>query len=472
MKQLLFTLFILSSLISVSTAQKTGKDFYRINIKVKNLRDSSAVLGHYYGNNQYVPKDTAKADKNGNLLFTGDKPLPGGVYLLVLPGSKYVEVLIGESQFSMEFDTADVIKSMLVNGSKENQVFYDFQKFMGLKTEDALKVKDLVKSSNPDTAAMAKARIMELEKEIKAYRENLFTTQPNLFAVKVLKSALDPEVPEPPLLPNGAKDSVFAYRYYKKHFFDNIDLSDDRMIRTPVFHGKLERYLKNLVVQVPDSINRDVDALIAKTKSPELFKYMVWYVTNTYENSQIMGMDAVFVHMAKTYYLSGKATWVDSSVVAKIRDRVKILDPILLGKVAPNMFLTDSLGKLIPLYNIKAKYTILYFWDPDCGHCQKVTPDLGEFYNKNKDKGIEVYAASIIRDSIKVKQWKKYIREKKLKFINVWDSYVQTDFKNLYDIYSTPVIYLLDDKKKIIAKRIGVEQLPDFFNNGMKFKVD
>jgi len=472
MKILLVTLSLVLGITFSASAQKGSPDAYRITMKIKDFKDSTVVLGHYYGNNQYVPKDTAKADQKGNLVFAGKKSLPGGVYLLVLPGSKYVEVLIGESNFSMEFDTVDVVKSMVVKGSQENQVFYDFQKFMGKKAEEAGNVKDKLKHSNADTAAAAKNKLMDLDKEIKAYRENLFSQNPKLFAVKVLKSALDPDVPEPPILPNGAKDSVFAYRYFKNHYFDNIDLSDDRMIRTPVFHGKLDKFFKQLVLQMPDSINRDADALIGKTKSPELFKYMVWFVTNTYENSQIMGMDAVFVHMAKTYYLSGKATWVDSGVVAKIRDRVKILEPILIGKTAPNMFLTDTLGKLAPLSNVKAKYTLLYFWDPDCGHCQKVTPELGEFYNKNRDKGIEVYAASIIRDSAKVKIWKKYIREKKLKFLNVWDSYIQTDFKNTYDIYSTPVLYILDEKKKIIAKRIGVEQLPEFFNNGLKFKVD
>ncbi len=472
MKILLVLLALCPEFASIALAQKSNQDAYRITMRIKDFKDSSVVLGHYYGNNQYVPKDTAKADQKGNLVFTGKKSLPGGVYLLVLPGSKYVEMLVGESNFSVEFDTVDVVKSMVVKGSQENQVFYDFQKFMAKKAEEASKVKDKLKNSNPDTAAFAKSKLMDLDKEIKAFRENLFAQYPKLLAVKVLKSALDPEVPEPPLLPNGAKDSVFAFRYFKSHFFDNIDLSDDRMIRTPVFHGKLDRFMKQLVVQVPDSINHDADWLIGKTKSPELYKYIIWFVTNSYENSQIMGMDAVFVHMAKTYYLSGKATWVDSGVVAKIRDRVKILEPILIGKTAPNMFLTDTLGKLVPLSNVKAKYTILYFWDPDCGHCLKVTPDLGEFYNKNKDKGIEVYAASIFRDSAKVKVWKKYIRDKKLKFINVWDSYIQTDFKNQYDIYSTPVIYLLDEKKKIIAKRIGVEQLPDFFNNGLKLKVD
>jgi len=466
--------FILTILLFgfLSNAQKQTQEAYRISFKIKNFKDSTAVLGHYYGNNQYVPKDTARADRNGNLVFTGKKSLPGGVYLLVLPGSKYVEVIIGESNFTMEFDTIDVVASMVVKNSPENQVFYEFQKFMSLKGQEAVLFKEKAKNNNSDTAKMAKAKLMELDKEIKSFRENSFNLNSKLFAVRVLKSALDPEVPEPPMLPSGVKDSVFAYRYYKNHYFDNIDLTDDRMIRTPVFHGKLERYFKQLVVQVPDSIKNDADALILKSKSPELFKYIVWYITNTYENSQIMGMDAVFVHMAKTYYLSGKATWVDSGIVAKIRDRVKILEPILLGKIAPNMFLTDSSGKLFPLSNVKAKYTILYFWDPDCGHCQKVTPELGEFYNKNKEKGIEVYGASIFRDTAKIKVWKKFIRDKKLKFTNVWDSYVQTDFKNLYDIYSTPVIYILDEKKKILAKRIGVEQLPDFFNNGLKLKVD
>jgi len=174
------------------------------------------------------------------------------------------------------------------------------------------------------------------------------------------------------------------------------------------------------------------------------------------------------VHMAKNYYLNGKAYWVDSSTVTKIRDRAKILEPILIGKTAPNIFLTDSSGNLKPLYGFKSKTTILYFWDPNCGHCQKETPKLHEFWEKNKQKGIGVYAVSIDR---KPDDWKKFVREKGLKWTNVWDSQVVTDFKNIYDIYSTPVMYILDENKKILAKRIGVEQLPDFFDNYFKDKI-
>jgi hypothetical protein len=38
-------------------------------------------------------------------------------------------------------------------------------------------------------------------------------------------------------------------------------------------------------------------------------------------------------------------------------------------------------------------------------------------------------------------------------------------FRQQYDIYSTPVIYILDEKKKIIAKRIGVEQVDEILDS-------
>jgi peroxiredoxin len=340
---------------------------------------------------------------------------------------------------------------------------------MSAKTKEAGPLKtQLSKTKNADSLAQIRKQLEAIDKEVKTFREKLFTENPNSFSVKLFKSAQEPEVPEPPVLANGRKDSIFQFRYYKSHFFDNIDFTDDRMIRTPLFHGKVEQYITKLTLQIPDSINKEADYLLDKSKSKEIFKYLVWWITNNYEKSQIMGMDAVFVHMAKNYYLNGKAFWVDSAIVSKIRDRAKILEPILIGKRAPNMWLTDSAGKLFTLDGFKAKATVLYFWDPNCGHCQKETPKLHEFWEKQKSKGIDVFAVSIDR---KPDDWKKYIREKKLHWTNVWDSYTATDFRNMYDIYSTPVIYLLDENKKILAKRIGVDQLPDFFDNYFKDKL-
>jgi hypothetical protein len=56
--------------------------------------------------------------------------------------------------------------------------------------------------------------------------------------------------------------------------------------------------------------------------------------------------------------------------------------------------------------------------------------------------------------------WEKFIEDKELfDWINAYDKYYFTNFRNNYDIYSTPTIYLLNKDKKIIGKRLAVEQI-------------
>src|SRR5205085_7718474 len=120
----------------------------------------------------------------------------------------------------------------------------------------------------------------------------------------------------------------------------------------------------------------------------------------------------------------------------------------------------DTGFKMHSLYEIKAKYTILVFWDPTCSHCKHEVPALCHYYNSVKTKciSIEVFAVGIESD---IDLWKNFIKENKLDWINVSDLYNQTNFRSFYDIYSTPVIYLLDEKKHIIAKRLDTEKIRD-----------
>jgi hypothetical protein len=46
--------------------------------------------------------------------------------------------------------------------------------------------------------------------------------------------------------------------------------------------------------------------------------------------------------------------------------------------------------------------------------------------------------------------------------VNVADIELQNPFRTLYDIHSTPVIYVLDKNKMILAKRIPVEKIDEF----------
>jgi len=443
---------------------------YSIKCKVNGIKDTVCFLAYYYGDKQYL-KDTASVDSKGNFTFDGKEKLPGGIYLIVLPKKKYFEIVIPneiEQNFALETDTVDLVKYMKIKGSNENKLFYEFINFLAKKSKYVDSLKKEIKKNPKDSIEITK-KIIEIDKEVQAFRKDFIAKNPSLFISKVFKASEEIEIPEPPVLPNGKKDSTFQYRYYKEHYFDNIDFSDDRMIRTPIFHTKLEKYIKNLVVQIPDSIIKEIDKIIAKArKSKELFKYCVWYLNYTYETSQIMGMDAIFVHMAKKYYLTKDVDWIDSTVRAKFKEKAEILEPLLIGKKAPNTYLSDTLGNIIQLHLLKADYIIIVFWDPNCGHCQKEIPKLHDWYVKKNDKRILVYSVSIDR---KDTEFKKFIREKKLtSFIHVWDKYTYTDFRRMWDIYSTPVIYIVDKDKKIIAKRISAEQIEEFLTNYEKIE--
>jgi peroxiredoxin len=359
---------------------------------------------------------------------------------------------------------------MKIKGSKDNELFYDYLKFINQKSKEIEPLRQQYETvkNDPKKAEEVRKKMAVIDSAVYNYKNSLETNNPDFILTKVFKVTSEVELPEAPKNPDGTKDSLFLFNYYKQHFFDHIDLQDDRLLYTPVLHPKLDQYFKKLTLQMPDSVIKEADMLIAKLKpGSEMFKYVVWWITNTYETSNIMGMDAVFVHMAEKYYTKDKAFWVDEAQLFKIQDRAKVLKPILIGQQVKNLVLTDSLDKPHALYDVKAKYTILYFWDPDCGHCQKVTPKLNDLYKEVKSKGVEVYA---VCTEVEMDKWKKFIREKELHFINVADPKLHNNFRHEFDITTTPQVFLLDENKRILAKRIEVETLKDILEK--KFEED
>lgn len=455
-------------------AQKP-KEGTNIKITAKGIKEGSmCLLACYYGDKNYI-KDSAKVNAKGEVVFVSQEKYDQGIYLFVPPNKKYFDFVMDEGQhFTLETDTVDYIKNMKVNGSEENKFFYDYQRFMSMKQKQIEPLREEYKKvkNNKDSAKIVSDKIAVIDKEVIEYKLNFIKANPKTLVAKLFKAMEEPVIPEAPILPNGRKDSTFAYRYYKSHFFDNIDFSDDRLLRTPIFHNKIKQYLDKLTPQTPDSIAISTDLVIEKGRAnEEVFKYLVNWITYYYESSQIMGMDGVFVHIVERYHAKQQTPWIDSTQLHKVVTRAYTLKPLLIGKKTPAITMLDTLGKEISLYGVKSNYTVLLFWDHGCGHCKKEVPKLLELYHKLKAKGVQVYA---VETEDNPKEWKKFIKENKLDWINVYqpDQYKRAVTKKIYDIYSTPVIYLLDENKVIKAKRIDVEQLGNLIEMLEKEKKD
>jgi peroxiredoxin len=466
-----FALIVLMLIVSISFNSNAAG--YLIKVKVVGLDTDTCYLGHYYGQYQYIT-DTAIANTKGELVFQGSEDLAGGIYFIVLPGKKFFELIVNKEQnMSFETDTADFAKYMKVKGSKENSVFYEYLNFINgqQKTYEVFKKKSQGFPANKDSTDFYIKKMQQIDNAVKEYKMNFIKINPDFLIAKVFKASKDPDIPDAPILPNGRKDSLFNYRYYKEHYWDNLDFSDDRLLRTPVFYNRLSNFMNNVVAQTPDSIMKEADKLIEKARvNKEVFKYVVWYMTYTYETSNIMGFDAIFVHMVETYYMTNQCFWVSPKILENLTKRAEKLKPILLGNIAPNLIMQDTSLNLQSLHGVKAKYTVLLFWDPECGHCQTEVPSFHHTYDSLKTiLGMEVFAVCTDTNMVKMKD---FIKKHKLDWINVnGPRAITPPYAETYDIYSTPVFFILDEKKTIIAKRIGYDNVASFIQGDLKRKT-
>lgn len=470
--------FALSLLFIVSASAIAQKKGYSIDVRIGRLKDTVCHLAYHYGDKQYI-KDTAVVNAKGQMTFTGSENLPGGIYMVVMPSKNYFEFLITESgdemekkpvfqTYSMETDSSDLIGQMKFKNSSQNDLFYNYLRFVAERGKKNTEImSSLDSTSSASDSAAAKEKLVVLDKEVLEYRDKFIEEQPDAFLTKVFRAMKDPVVPDFKK-DDGTADQEKQYYYFKAHLLDGIDFSDDRMVRTPIFHSKIKQYFEKFTMQTPDSVIGGADYLIGKAKADkELFKYTTFYVTYTVEVSQIMCMEKAFVHLVDKYYSNGQAFWLNEKQLKRLTEKAEKQRNILCGMAAPNMAAKDMAGNTVYLQNLsKAEYMILVFWDPNCGHCKKEIPKLKTFYDefrqKNGSQKLEVVAVCIEENK---EALEKFINEHKLNWINVLDSY---NHRLYFDVTSTPQVYLLNKKREITAKKLGVEQLGDLMERLLK----
>jgi peroxiredoxin len=245
-----------------------------------------------------------------------------------------------------------------------------------------------------------------------------------------------------------------------------VTFTDDRIVRTPVFEPKLEKYFRDLVPHIADSINKEVDWMLLYSRTnKELFKYLLVQFVQKYVNPQYMGEDAVFVHLFNKFINTGQAEFFTEKYRKFLNDRAYSMMANLIGEPAANLEMVDSLKKPTPLYGVSADFVVVCFWDPTCSHCKEEVPKLDSIYQaKWKREGVKMYGVMV--DGGK-ENWEKFIQEHHLDWINVYETKEHHDaveaagkagYKQLYDVYQTPTLFLLDKEKRIIAKQLSYQQ--------------
>ncbi len=474
-------LFTLLSFCLMSFFQTSAQGF-KLNLEAPQYDGGIAYLIYYYGKNMNV-EDSAAVSSGGTAVFQKKEKIKPGVYSIVFPGkSKLYDFLIDKEQtINIKApDTANLLEKTIVTGSKENTLFQDYQKEAAKKGAIMQQEIEAFKASKTQADSTAhEKKYQEINSQLNTYREGIIENTPESMLASLLTSMKEPKVLHP--RPVSKQDSTENYQYYKKHYWDGITFMDDRIIRTPFFLPKLERYFREIVSPAPDSTIRDMEYIILLSRSsPEMYKFLLNWLTDEYISPKYMGQDKVFVHLFEKYHSKGISNWLNEKQLTAISNRAYMVMSNLIGEPAANLQMTNTSGVKSPLYTIKADYTVIAFWDPSCGHCRTEMPLMDSVYkSKWKSEGVKIYA---VLSEIKEKdKWMDFIKEHHMEeWTHVYESEAQRkavdeaktpSYKQLYDVTQTPTLYLLDKDKRIIAKKLTLEQMDEVLQAKIKSEV-
>lgn len=485
MKPYLFsTIFLGISLFSI--AQKETKAHqehavssgYNIPIKLTPYKNTWIYLGCYYGKYKNLADSTFLNEK-GEGVFKGNKKLPRGIYFTVSP-NKYLlfEFIMDKDQhFSLKADTTK-LADYTVTGSEENDLFNNYTRFLATKAPALNDLQQqLAAAKNKKDSGIIKEKLAKGNEELDVYRDGIMKNKPNSLLAKFFYTMKRPEVPKVPIV-NGKPDSAYPFHFVKDNWWDNVPFDEEALVRTPFFEPKMDEYLKYYVIPDVDSTINDINyLLLISRENREMFQYLLGKFTDKYINPEFMGQDKVFLFLFDKYYSKGDTLWLNEKQRKYIFDRAYSLMANQLGEPAADLQMLDTSNKSVSLYGVNAPYTFITFWDPNCGHCKETVPRVDSMYQaKWKAQGVKVVGVNI--DEGANDAWKKFIVEHKLKdWVHIYQTKAAREdeakrgvanFRQLYDVYKTPTLYLLDSQKRIIGKMLTIEQFDDVLQAKIK----
>lgn len=465
---------LLTLVLVLLTTSVFSQHAYKLDFKVKGIKPGPVYFGFYLQDKTFA-RDTTEATVSGTFSFSGTKKLPQGIYFLLQDGSILFDFVVGHDQeFAIETSADDYIRNLVVKGDDDNQLYINNRRLLMDAQKSIEPQIKILRDSLADPALKQEANKVyeQTGKGVMAQQEKIIAMAPASVTARLIKMHKPVTIPDPPKKPDGSIDSTFQLRYYRNHYFDNFGLGDEAMLRVHkvAYWDKVKNYLDKLFIQQSDTLFNAVDKLIAVAKHNEdTYKYLVWNAIVYYQNHSIMGLDQVYVKLVDKYITSGEMDyWLDKKTVSNMKDYADKLRRAPIGTKAPNLMMQDAQLQPRSLYDIKSKYTVVFFFKPSCGHCREETPKLVSLYNaKKKSLNLEVFAVST---DTAMQEMKDFIRDFKTPWITVNGprTYIKEHFSKLYYAELTPTIYVLDENKKIIARRIDVDQIDDFIENYQK----
>ena len=451
-----FTAIALLALIlsPLTYAQKYEMSFV---MPQEGVHDSMLYIGQYY-RDQFRVMDSARLDKKGSYTFTGNRKWETGIYALLQKDAKksLIDFTIdGSQRFTIRLTASNEVANPKkdIVGSPANQAMHSYLNKLQEATKRAREIDQRKKSSDPKVKQEAEEEMKRLSTEVTDYENNYIKENERYLFGRLVKMFREHDVPE------EVEDKT---TYYISHYWDGIDLTDHSLVYTPDLFKKMNYYFFGVLYHADmDTICKYADKVLHSIENDTLMlRYFLDFILpRYYRSTKNIGWDAVWCYLVREYYLTGKCKWASMSDITNKKKTVEFLEKSLIGAMGAELWMADTNQSADPKdwissHRFPQKYVILWFWDPDCHHCQEQTASLKQLYDSLSAAGNKIFEVYAVGYEADVAKWKKYVREHELPFVNVGGSNVNIDYQEAYNVHGAPTMIILNEERRIIMNKV------------------
>jgi thiol-disulfide isomerase/thioredoxin/uncharacterized protein YcfL len=445
----LIVLFLAVGCVSGGAQPKS----YKLEGTIDQWQEKTVYLLSYFGERKSL-MDSVITDQEGSFSFSLSPDLATGLYRLYWGKQQGLDLIFNKENIRFHTHADDPVEQLVVEASVENKLYYEY---MNLDRKNQIKLELLqpLIDHYPDQDQFYQDAVNEYDEVQEVQAEKLAVMakeHPGSYALSIFQLYRQPVLP-------SLLEADQRLGYLIQHYFDHTNFNDTALLRSNAWANKAINFLG--LFSNPRMNQKQLEAefikavtilLSAAGENEEVFSFLLDYL--------VMGFDKFHFEDVITYIAENfedPHACENADRKSALQKKLETFKKIAIGKPAPPIEMPDISGKPFKLSELDSEYTLLLFWSSECGHCINMMPKVLTYYHNQDPRRVEVVGIAI--DTSRV-LWEETVRTEGLDWINLSDlKGFDGEASDLYNIYATPTMFLLDRNKTIVGKPISYREL-------------
>lgn len=370
---------------------------YRIVIDVAPGNEEKVYLAAYYGD-RILLLDSAQIVSN-QAVFEGEGNLEIGVYTVLIP-QRWIQDFIVSDDAEIQM-RVDENARFSADGDLEN-----YFRYLDFLDEN------------------------HTREEQKIYRENLLKKASSEFFAKLLKA-------EEMVASEQFSDLRERYNFQKEHFFDNLDIGDKQLLRTPIYFERLRYFITRFTTQNVDTLISTSHKLLKKSaQNAETFLFVSDYLLDFSLRLKLDGASRLHNFLMRNRIL------LTDFAQQKFQNVSKLSFFELDNSILEEMKFAEKENEKIGINSLKNSLTAIYFWQNSCFRCISEAARFQSVIEKYRNRNLKGIAINTKDNS-----------EKLLEYSTIQNCYLPENSSGRWDFlsYLSPRIALIGKNGELLG---------------------